>query len=55
MTEELDSASVKEVNKEIEELNEELEDLGEELEKLCVQEQPQSKSEIETIEEVCQY
>ena len=55
ITEELDSGSVKEVNKEVAELNEELEELSEELEELCVEEQPATSSQIEIIEDVCQY
>lgn len=55
ITEELDSTSIKQVNKEVSELSEELEELSEELEELCIEEQPQTASQIEIIEDVCQY
>jgi len=55
MTEELNSNSGKEVKQEIIELNEEIQDLSKELEDLCIQEQPENKSQIEIIENVCQY
>ena len=55
ITKELDSSSVNEVNKEVAELNEELEELNEELEELCVEEQPETSSQIKIIEDVCQY
>lgn len=55
LTEELDSNSIKEVNKEVTELNEELEELSEELEELCVEKQPETNSQIKIMEDVCQY
>lgn len=55
ITQELDSSSVKEVNKEVAELSEELEELSEELEELCLEEQPETNAQIEIIEDVCQY
>ena len=55
MTANLDANSGKEVKKEIKELNEEIEDLSEELKDLCVREKLESKSQIEMIENVCQY
>ena len=55
ITQELDSNLVKEVNKEVAELGEELEELNEELEELCIEEQPKTASQIEIMEDVCQY
>ncbi len=55
ITEELDSNLVKEVNKEVAELSEELSELSEELEELCIEEQPETASQIEIMEDVCQY
>lgn len=55
ITAKLDSNSVKQVNQEVAELSEELEELGEELEELCIEEQPQTPSQIEIMEDVCQY
>ena len=55
LTEELDSESAIEVTQEIVEVNQELEDLSQELAKLCLEEQPETVSEIEIIQEVCQY
>ena len=55
MTTNLDANSRKEVKREIKELNEEIEDLSEELNYLCIREKIESKSQIEMIENVCQY
>ncbi|MGD1917774.1 MAG: hypothetical protein ACFCAD_02125 [Pleurocapsa sp.] len=55
ITEKLDSSSVIQVNKEVAEINEELEELSEELEELCIEEQPETTSQIEIMEDVCQY
>ncbi|MEM8832189.1 MAG: hypothetical protein AAGE96_22990 [Cyanobacteria bacterium P01_G01_bin.19] len=55
ISKELDSESVMEVNKEAEDLNEELEDLSEELEEFCIEEQPETNSQIEILKDVCQY
>lgn len=55
ITKELDSSSFNEVNQEVVELNEELEELSEELEELCVEEEPETNSQIEIMENVCQY
>lgn len=55
MTEELDTNSVKEIDKEVAELSEELEELNEELEDLCIEQQPETTSQIEILEDVCQY
>ena len=55
MTKELDSNSVQEINKEVAQLSEELEELNEELEELCQEEQPKTASQIEIVENVCQY
>lgn len=55
ITEELNSSAVKEVNKEIEQVSQELEELGEELEEFCVEEQPETATQVEIMEDVCQY
>ena len=46
---------IRDRNKEVAELSEELEELSDELEELCVEEQPETASQIEIMEEVCQY
>ena len=55
ITEELDSDSALEVTQEIVEVNQELEELTQELAELCIKEQPETISEIEFMEDVCQY
>ena len=55
ITEKLDSDFVREVNKEIEQVSQELEELSQELEELCVEERPENNSQIEIMENVCQY
>jgi len=53
--EELESSAVKEVSKEIQEVSQELKELGEELVELCSSEQPETSTQIEILEDVCQY
>lgn len=55
ITEEIDSSLVKEVNKELAEVNKELEELNNELEEFCVEEHPETSTQIEIMEDMCQY
>ena len=55
ITEELEGSGVEEVSKEIEEVSQELEELGEELAEFCSSEQPETSTQVEILEDVCQY
>ena len=55
ITQELEDDTVLEVSKEIEEVSQELEELGDELEEFCVESQPETSTQIEIVEDVCQY
>ena len=53
--EELDTDNIEEVSKEIEEVSQELEELGEEVAELCINKQPETASQAEILENICQY
>ncbi|MCC0176583.1 hypothetical protein I4641_06275 [Waterburya agarophytonicola K14] len=55
ITEELDGNSIEEVSQEIVQVGQELSELSEELSELCLKEQPETISQIEIMEDVCQY
>ena len=55
ITDELEGSAVKEVSKEIEEVGQELEELSEELDEFCILEQPETLTQVEIMEDVCQY
>lgn len=55
ITAELASNAAKEVSKEIAEVNQELEELSAELEEFCLEEQPETSTQVEIMEDVCQY
>lgn len=55
MTEKFEDSEVKEVSKEIEEVSQELEELSEELDEFCVEQQPETSTQVEIVEDVCQY
>ena len=55
ITEELEGNAVEEVNKEIKQVSRELSELGEELTEFCVAEQPETTTQVEIMEDVCQY
>jgi|GEM_PF-2031888 len=55
LTEELKGNAVEEVSKEIKEVSQELEELSEELDEFCSSEQPETSTQVEIVEDVCQY
>ncbi|MEL6496052.1 MAG: hypothetical protein AAFQ41_13165 [Cyanobacteria bacterium J06623_7] len=55
ITQELEEDAVLEVSKEIAEVSQELEELGRELEEFCHQSQPETSTQVEIVEDVCQY
>jgi hypothetical protein len=55
ITEEFESNAVKEVNQEIEQVSQKLEKLSAELEEYCLEEQPKTSTQVEIMEDVCQY
>lgn len=55
ITSELDTPGLTEVNKEIEEVSQELGELGAEIVEFCVEEQPETTTQLEIMEDICQY
>jgi hypothetical protein len=55
ITEEFESNAVKEVNQEIEGVSQKLEELSQELEEYCLEEQPETSTQVAIMEDVCQY
>lgn len=55
ITKELDTPNVEEVSKEIEEVNQELEELSAEVADLCMEEQPETDTQVEILAEMCHY
>ncbi|MEN9521275.1 MAG: hypothetical protein RLZZ381_3863 [Cyanobacteriota bacterium] len=55
ITEEFESNAVKEVNQELEQVSQKLEKLSAELEEYCLEEQPKTFTQVEIMEDVCQY
>lgn len=55
IAEELNQDVVKKVSKEIKEVSQELEDLSNELDEFCTEELPETDTQVEIMEDVCQY
>jgi hypothetical protein len=55
ITEELNTHSVNEVNREIEDINQGLEKISEKLGELCVTEVPETSNQTDIVENICQY
>lgn len=55
ITETFEGSKVKEVSKEIEQVSQELEELSEELDEFCIEQQPETSTQAEIVEDVCQY
>jgi len=55
ITLELGTPHITEVNKEIKEVSQELKELKEEIAEFCVEEQPETETQIEIMEDMCQY
>lgn len=55
LTAKLDTNSIKEVDREIEDVSKELEELSAELKEFCVKQQPETSTQKEIIQDVCQY
>ena len=55
ITEELEGSAVEEISKEVEQVSQGLEELSEELAEFCGSEQPETSTQVEIMEDVCQY
>jgi predicted transcriptional regulator len=51
----LDTNSIEKVDREIEDVSKELEELSAELKEFCVKQQPETSTQKEIIQDVCQY
>ncbi|MGL6341659.1 MAG: hypothetical protein ACRC80_21260 [Waterburya sp.] len=55
ITKELNTHSANEVNQEIADINQGLENISEKLDELCVQEVPETSTQDDIVENICQY
>jgi hypothetical protein len=55
ITEELNTNSVNEVNQEIADINQGLENISDKLDELCTTENPDTSTQIDIVENICQY
>jgi hypothetical protein len=55
ITEELNTNSVNEVNQEIANINQGLENISDQLDELCVTKTPETLTQIDIVENICQY